>query len=254
MDVAGEINCVYEVQSPSVYTSLIGNDFTKNTEFDIYIDNKRIKYSRDYKFDSIGNHNVQIRLYNEIDMDYMFKDVQDLISVEMKSNKNCKISSMISSFENCTNLHSVKISGFNGENIKSMHKTFYNSGINYISTEFNFTINVEDMSYMFAYSQLNEILFSNLNTNKVLNMSHMFDSCNSLINVDSTNINTNEVIDMSYMFHSCDSLLNLDLINLNTSKVKDMSHMFQDCISLSKLEISKFDTKNVVDMSYMFES
>jgi hypothetical protein len=47
-------------------------------------------------------------------MDYMFKDVQDLISVEMKSDKNCKISSMIRAFENCTNLQSVKISGFNG--------------------------------------------------------------------------------------------------------------------------------------------
>ena len=203
MDTVGEINCIYEVQSPAVYTVLLGNDFTKNTEFEIYVDNQRIKYSRDYKFDTIGNHNVQIRLYNEIDMDYMFKDVQDLISVEMKSDKNCKISSMIRAFENCTNLQSVKISGFNGENIKSMHKMFYNSGLTFISTEFNFTINVEDMSYMFASSQLKEILFSNLNTNKVTNMSHMFDSCNSLINVDSTDINTNEVIDMSYMFHSC---------------------------------------------------
>ena len=34
----------------------------------------------------------------------MFKDVQELISVEMKSDKNCEILSMISTFENCNYL------------------------------------------------------------------------------------------------------------------------------------------------------
>ena len=106
----------------------------------------------------------------------------------MKLDKNCKISSMISTFENCTNLHSFKISGFNVENIKSMHNMFYNSGLISISSEFNFIISIEDISFMFASFQLNEILFSNLNTNKVTNMSHMFNRCNSLINVDSTDI------------------------------------------------------------------
>ena len=36
-----------------------------------------------------------------------------------------------------------------------------------------------------------------VDANEVTNMSHMFDSCNSLINFDSTDINTNEVIDMN---------------------------------------------------------
>jgi hypothetical protein len=54
----------------------------------------------------------------------MFKDVPDLLSVEMKSEQNCEITSMISTFENCENLNSFKITGFNGEKIKSMKKLF----------------------------------------------------------------------------------------------------------------------------------
>ena len=144
--------------------------------------------------------------------------------------------------------------GFDGSKIKSMHKMFYKSGLTSFSSQFNSTINVEDISYMFSSTSIREIKLSNLNFNKVTNMSHMFEKCNSLMHVDTSNIDSSNVKDMSYMFHSCDSLMNLDLSNFNTSEVKDMSHMFQDCISLSELIISKFDTKNVIDMSYMFES
>ena len=97
----GEINCVYYVESKNKNTILLGNDFQKNSDFDIFIDGIIIKYTKEYRFDSTGNHNVQIKLYNNINMDYMFKDVQEIISVEMKSEKNCVILSMISTFENC---------------------------------------------------------------------------------------------------------------------------------------------------------
>ena len=52
-------------------------------------------------------------------MYFMFKNVKDLISVEVISQNNCHISSMISSFEGCAKLTSFNISGFNAEQIKS---------------------------------------------------------------------------------------------------------------------------------------
>ena len=174
LELLGEINCIYDVQSISSNTLLIGNDFIKNDEFDIYIDNKRVKYSKDYKFDTIGRHHLLIKLYNELDMNYMFKDVKDIVSIEMKSDKNCRISSMISTFENCNNLISFNIYGFDGSKIKSMHKMFYKSGLTSFSSQFNSTINVEDISYMFSFTSIREIKLSNLNFNKVTNMSHMF--------------------------------------------------------------------------------
>ena len=57
----------------------------------------------------------------------MFKNVSSLISVEMNSKNNAQIISMISTFENCTNLTTFKISGFYINKIKSIHKLFYKS-------------------------------------------------------------------------------------------------------------------------------
>ena len=124
IELLGEIICTYDVQSISQNTILLGNEFKKESDFDIYVDNNKIKYSKDYLFNSTGNHEIQIKLYKEINMDYMFKDVQDLISIEMKSEKNCKIISMISTFENCKNLKNFNINGFNGNMLKSLHKMF----------------------------------------------------------------------------------------------------------------------------------
>ena len=66
------MNCLYEVKSNTEHTKLLGNDFNKNSDFDIFIDGIKIKYSKEYKFNSIGNHYVLIKLYSNINMDYMF--------------------------------------------------------------------------------------------------------------------------------------------------------------------------------------
>ena len=127
--VFGEINCLYEIRTTTENTLLLSNEFVKNSGFDIYIDNKKIKYSKEYKFTSVGNHNVKIKLYEGINMDYMFKDIKELLTVEMISEDNCQILSMISTFENCFNLMDFKISGFNVENLKSTKKLFYRSSL-----------------------------------------------------------------------------------------------------------------------------
>ena len=74
--VIGEIKCLYEIRSNTENTLLLSDEFVKNTDFDIYIDNKKIKYSKEYKFASVGEHNVVFKLYEGINMDYMFKDIQ----------------------------------------------------------------------------------------------------------------------------------------------------------------------------------
>ena len=87
----GEINCIYEVENIYRNNILLGNEFSKNSRFSIYIDEKRIKYTKDYKINSYGSHQIKIVLYENLNMDYMFKDVTDLVSVEMKSEENCQI-------------------------------------------------------------------------------------------------------------------------------------------------------------------
>ena len=98
----GQINCIYNVQTLSEPIPLIGTEFKLGSNsLGIYIDGKQIKYSKEYQFDSRGTHNIEIKIYSKLNMDYMFKDIKDLVSVDMISEKNCQITSMVSSFENC---------------------------------------------------------------------------------------------------------------------------------------------------------
>ena len=71
--VIGEINCNYEIQSIDQNTKLLGNEFSKTSLFDLYIDVKKVKYNKEFKFTSFGRHKIQIKLYKKINMDYMFK-------------------------------------------------------------------------------------------------------------------------------------------------------------------------------------
>ena len=131
----GEINCNFNIKTISENIKILGNDFKKtDNDFNIYINGEIIKYSKEYKFNKAGIHKIRITFSDTINMDYMFKDIIDLISVEIKGDKNCKILSMKSVFENCENLKELKITGFNSENLKSMEKLFFRSYI----TSFSF--------------------------------------------------------------------------------------------------------------------
>ena len=102
-------------------------------------------------------HIVKINLYENLNMDYMFEDIKDLISVEMKSNNICQILSMIGTFKNCIKLNDFNISGFNLEKVSSMRYLFYNSSLStFFFSAFNVN-NIKDISYMFANTSIKEI-------------------------------------------------------------------------------------------------
>ena len=251
--VIGEINCSYDIKSITQNTKLIGNEFTKDSLFDLYIDGKKVQYSKEYKFTSLGKHKVQIKLYQSLNMNYMFKDVKDLISVEMNSENNCIIDSMISTFENCNKLVDFNISGFNIERVRSMSKMFYNTSLSTFSPSSFNSKSLQDMSYMFAYSSVEKISFNNFNSIRVKNMSNLFRNCTNLRDLNLYMLDTNEVNDMSYMFSNLEKLYYLSVITLKTSKVTNMSHMFQGC-HLGELDLQFFNTKSVIDMFFMFSN
>ena len=155
----GEINCIFDIQNTSIVYPLLGAEFNKKN-VEIIVNNSKINPDN-YKFQKTGEMYVQYNLLGkEFSMDYMFKDIQNLLRVEMISDKNMSITSMISSFENCENLRYFKIEGFLTNSIKSMKKLFYNSHINEINmTDFD-TKNVEDMSYMFANADFDTYNFN----------------------------------------------------------------------------------------------
>ena len=107
---------------------------------------------------------------------------------------------------------------------------------------FEFCINLQDIKGI-----------RNLNTEKVTNMSAMFDRCEELTSIDVSNFNTEKVTRISEMFRDCKALTSLDVSNFNTQNVTDMGSMFEGCEALTSLDVSNFNTQNVTYMNSMFE-
>ena len=232
---------------------ILGNEFEKKSDFSIFINGKKLKqYQKEYIFDNLGDNRIKFELYEDLNMDFMFKDIKTLKSIELISNHEAKILSMKNTFENCHSLENFYIIGFNTEEITSLNKLFYNTSLNNLTLNID-TRNVEDLSYIFAMTELEQINLINYNFSKVTNMSYSFYSCSSLINIQISDIIFDNLKDISHIFQGCESLTKIDALNINTKRVKDMSYLFKDCISLNEVYLKSFDTSNVIDMSYMFE-
>ena len=115
------------------------------------------------------------------------------------------------------------------------------------------TDQVTDMSHMFFWcSSLTSLDVSNFNTGNVTNMYGMFYECEKLTSLNVSNFNTANVTDMESMFFCCSALTSLDVSKFNTANVTTMRCMFSDCSALTSLDVSNFNTANVTDMHYMF--
>ncbi len=109
-------------------------------------------------------------------------------------------------------------------------------------------------SYLFNYfTELKTIEnLTLLNTSQVINMSHMFSNCKSLLNIDLSNFDTSKVANMNGIFSmwnktddaaSTGSLTSLNLRSFDTSKVTNMYDMFAYNKNLEELNISSFNTE-----------
>ena len=122
------------------------------------------------------------------------------------------------------------------------------TGLEYLNTE-----KVTDMSYMFDRClSLTSLDVTHFNTANVTNMRNMFSSCSALTSLDVTHFNTANVTNMCKMFSICSALLSLDVTNFNTAKVTNMSYMFSSCVALTSLDVRNFNTANVTNMTRMF--
>ena len=87
-----------------------------------------------------------------------------------------------------------------------------------------------------------------LDTNKVTDMSNMFNGCKNLTTIPL--LDTSNVTNMQRMFQSCSKLTAIPL--LDTSNVTNMEIMFYDCTNLTTIPL--LDTSKVTNMAYMFQS
>ena len=105
--------CYYDVDTTQREIPILNEDFQKKTKMNIFINQQLVPFSKQHKFDKLGEQIVVFDILDDLNMDYMFKDIQSLTSVEMYTKKNVKLLSMKSAFENCQNLEKVNISGLN---------------------------------------------------------------------------------------------------------------------------------------------
>ena len=114
---------------------------------------------------------------------------------------------------------------------------------------YNETTGNNVVSSMFGYSgmhpgsnnkSLKTIIFDNVNTSTITNMSYMFCGLTSIEALDLSDFNTSNVTDMSGMFSGCINLVSLDLSNFDTDQVTNMSGMFFCCTGLTTLDLSGF--------------
>ena len=124
------------------------------------------------------------------------------------------------------------------------------NGIEYYQLKLDRNLNND--FYEFGNGIFTNLIFKDVNTSKVTNMSGMFYNCNRLTSLDVSGFDTSNVTDMGYMFLSCYDLKSLDVSKFNTSNVTDMRYMFGECHNITSLDLSGFDTSNVTDMYFIF--
>ena len=108
--------------------------------------------------------------------------------------------------------------------------------------------------------RVTKIYFANCDTSQVEDMSHMFDSCHNLINIEGLNtFDTSSATNMEYMFRECgttkvdyEGFTTYDFSSFDTSKVKNMMAMFLGFRGTS-LDLSSFTAESATDVRGMFQ-
>lgn len=248
-----------------------------------------------YLFENVGIFSseqdlAQLDTNNVTDMSYMFHNYGDLDLAKEISNSDF-LTYLNLDFEDWTFSKVTNMSHmFDGANIEIINGGFYDS---YLGDS---TDKVTDMSYMFANTKylksdnLNDIL-SELKTDNVINMSHMFDGYKGDA-LDITKLDTSKVMYFGFMFANTtfptidlsklkfdgvsgfddinshdfcfgsmfenSQVTNLDVSNFDFSKLKYdngtmLSAMFNGCSKLTTLTgLDKWDLSHINNLSFLF--
>jgi len=261
-----EIICQYIVKYKNERVQLISPEYNlSNALITFYYNNILDNCNYSKTFEKAGILEIKYIINKQLNMENMFKDIKNLISINISSNISPDndnsddvggylSGSFYNTFSGCENLQSFyfKINvkdqidmSYMFSNCKNLRTVIFNNDIK----------NVTNTNYMFENCKNLELIEFNGNftTSQYIDMSYMFYNNQKLSNVSSIkNFNNSKVTNMSHMFDNCESLYDLDLSNFDTSLITDMSYMFSNCIKIKSIDISSFDISNVNDMSYMF--
>ncbi len=256
-----EIELIVEIQEKDLNKNikLIGFDIFNNNNTELYINDKKEIFTKEYKFTKAGYHIIKFIFNNNIiesSLENMFERCENIKFINFNIFNTSYITNMKNMFEGCINLKEIDLSLFNTSDVEDMYGMFSEClNLKEINLSSFNTSNVKDMQAMFANClNLKEINLTSFNTTNVENMNEMFLGCYKLKEINLSSFNTINVKYMGAMFTDCKNLKEINLSSFNTTNVEDMNDMFNDCINLEEIDFSSFNTINVKDISSMFSS
>ena len=151
---------------------LIGFDNFNENNTELFIDNKKILFRKEYKFTKMGQHFIKFKFNNNItksSLENMFNGCKNIIYINFIIFNTSKIKNINNMFYNCYNLKEIDLSSFDTKNVNEMNNLFFNcynlKKINLSSFDIS---NVNEMDDMFSncYS-LSEINLPSFNTKNI---------------------------------------------------------------------------------------
>ena len=150
-DYVGKIKAIYEVSTSNSTINILGERSNiDSSKIKIYINDTEIPFTKKYYFKSPETCTIIFELMNELNLNHIFHNIPEIISVEITSSNDKHrfgITSMKNAFYKSPNLQNVSVS-----NVKFL----------------------DDMSYAFADIYINELYIDNIDTSSVTNMSYLF--------------------------------------------------------------------------------
>ena len=93
-EIVGSIKCIYYINITNKEVELLSKEYNNKSNIDLTIDNKRVEFKKKYSFNKEGYHNITFYIDQNETLDYMYKDIISLISVELYSRQDINIISM----------------------------------------------------------------------------------------------------------------------------------------------------------------
>ncbi len=185
-----------------------------------------------------------------------FEYCSSMTELDLSGWDTAKVTSMAFLFSNCSALTRVDgLSGWDTSANKTMYNMFNNcSSLSSVGDLSKWdTGKVTELESMFYNcSSLTSVDVSSWDTSKVTYMAFMFYGCSGLTSLDVGSWDTSAAIEMDRIFYGCSSLAFLDVSNWATGEVTSTYGMFSGCSGLTSLAVSNWDTGEVTDMTYMF--
>ena len=143
----------YNVTSTSSNVKLLGDKFNISQVDEMYVDGELIESPiNNYKFDTLGLHEVKIKFNNLHDCSNMFNYCKPLINLNFELFDTSNVTDMSYMFDYCDNLASLDLTSFNTSKVTDMNHMFHwCQNLSSLDLSGWDTSNVTEMVYMFEY-------------------------------------------------------------------------------------------------------